>query len=84
MKNIHNTHDVPTMYLDAFNGYFHSVFAKGDGAALNGNTNLSSLTILIGDIDITEEEVNETLASLDATKSTGPDGIGPRILYAML
>ena len=35
---------------------------------------------MIISIDITEEEVYETLASLDATKLTGPHGIGPRIL----
>ena len=34
----------------------------------NGNTNLSSLTILIDDIDITKEEDYETLASLGAMK----------------
>ena len=49
-------------------------------ASPNGNTNLSSLTILIDNIDVTEEEVYKTLASLDAMKSTGPDDIGPRIL----
>ena len=36
--------------------------------------------LLIDDIDITEEEVYKIIAILVATKSTGPDGIGPRIL----
>ena len=35
---------------------------------------------MIDVIDITEDEVYKTLASLDATKSTGPDSRGPRIL----
>ena len=86
MKNIRSTHDIPTsMYLTGvkatsdldmaslFKSYFHSV-CQDDSIA-----NLSNPTILIGNIGITEE-VYETLAPLDTMKSTGPDGIGLKIL----
>ena len=52
-----------------FNRYSHSVLDKSDNALPNGNTKHSSPTILIDDTDITEKEVYETFASLDATKS---------------
>ena len=32
-------------------------------------------------IDASEQDVLDVLKSLDTTKATGPDGIGPRLLY---
>ena len=39
-----------------------------------------ALNIIMGDIQVTEEEVYEVLSALDPTKSSGIDGIGYKLL----
>ena len=38
------------------------------------------MTSFISDLQISQLDVFEALNSLDVTKSTGPDGIGPKLL----
>ena len=60
-----------------FNNYFYSIFTKTPSCMVSSNdypTVLSSITI-------TEEEVYDTLVSLDTTKAMGPDGIPPIVLF---
>lgn len=60
-----------------FNVYFHSVFTISDFTLPTMETvNDPSLN----NISISEDDVFSALSSLDASKATGPDGIGPRLL----
>ena len=65
--------------VDMFNRYFHSIFTMSSFNCPNFNQ-LSSIHPNLSDISITEEEVFQTLSSLDPSKAAGCDGIGPKLL----
>ena len=62
-----------------FNSYFHSIFTHSCFELPPLDT-LSTPASTICDFTITSSEVFEALTSLDPTKATGIDGIGPRLL----
>ena len=59
-----------------FNSYFHSVFTKSSFCCPNPHQ-LPDINPKLGHLSNTEEEV---FHSLDPSKATGCDGIGPRLL----
>ena len=64
---------------EAFNDFFLS-HASID----TSNSKLpedSNFEIKLDSIVASEQEVLDLIKSLDTTKATGPDGIGPRLLY---
>ena len=62
-----------------FNNYFHSVFSTTP-FVLPPISSLPTPSTTLSDISITESDVFEALQSIDPTKATGPDGIGPHLL----
>ena len=68
-------HDKATL----FNQYFHSVFTSNSGNISPTDGNPSPFAT-ITDIEFSESDVYQALASLDPSKSPGIDGIGPNIL----
>ena len=94
IRNLTNSHLIPTtIHLDnlsahddfgkatLFNQYFHSVFTISSmDLPTDINTIDSSVDNHLISISISEGEVLEVLNSLDPHKSTGIDGIGPKIL----
>lgn len=80
-----------TMFLDSvtastdgekaslFNSYFYSVFST-TSFILPPMANLPSPNSTLANIEISESDVLEVLASLDPSKAVGPDGIGPNVL----
>jgi len=98
IRNITNSHLIPsTVHLDSssaqdnfskatlFNHYFHSVFTpcKLD-LPDNIHTIDSSIDNHLVSVFILEDEVLETLNSLDPQKSTGIDGIRPKVKHCAL
>ena len=66
---------------NAFNSFFHSVFTDSSYTLPPSDRfPSSSMTSFISDLQISQLDVLEALNSLDVTKSTGPDGIGPKLL----
>lgn len=62
-----------------FNHYFHSVFTTSD-FTLPELSELPNPEPTLDQVSFDVSEVYSSLASLDATKSMGIDGIGPRVL----
>ena len=62
-----------------FNSFFHSVFTVSH-FTLPSSDNLSIPPSIISDLQIDQLQVLEALSSLDSTKSSGIDGIGPKLL----
>ena len=64
---------------EAFNGFFLShASIDTSNAKLPEDSNFE---IRLDSIVASEQEVLDLIKSLDTTKATGPDGIGPRLLY---
>ena len=94
IRNITNSHLIPsTVHLDSsnaqdnfskttlFNHYFHSVFTTSRFDFLDDiHTIDSSVDNHLVSMSISEDKVLEALNSLDPQKSTGIDGIGPKVL----
>ena len=62
-----------------FNRYFYSVFSQ-NVYSLPAFDDMSPTNSIIDSISITEDEVFNTLTSLDSTKATGIDEISPAVL----
>ncbi len=60
--------------------FFFSVFTKCDNTLSSDDYDDCTVSSAIPDLDLLDEEVYNILSSLDITNSTGPDGIGPKIL----
>ena len=63
----------------AFCEYFSSIFTKAD-VSHEQRVNLTADTTEV-DIEFHEEEILKMLEKLNVSKSPGPDGLDPRILY---
>ena len=93
IRNVANISAIPkTMFFDSltaksageqailFNKFFHSVFTKSDFNLPPIENFEISVPNPIDEIHFSEQEVYSVLSSLDPSKATGPDGIGPRVL----
>ena len=63
-----------------FNEFFYSVFTQNFIDPNNIDNLTSDVPTPLTELDFTQYKVYSILASLDVTKATGIDGIGPRIL----
>jgi len=66
-------------YASVFCKYFSSIFTKVD-VSYEQQVNLTTDTTEL-DIEFHEEKILKMLEKLNVSKSTGPDGLHPRILY---
>ena len=64
---------------ELFNTFFHSVFTRSSFSLPRMST-LPLPSSCICSLTITDTEVYEAISSLDPTKSSGCDGIGPKLL----
>ena len=62
-----------------FNSYFHYKFTRSSFRCPNSHL-LPNIHPKLSDISISEEEVYQALTSLDPSKASGCDGIGPKLL----
>ena len=72
----------PARSAEVFNDYFASVFSDGGDLELTTPTVDHSVSCdsYLCDVELTIQEVQESLLALDTTKATGPDGIPCRLL----
>ena len=77
LDDVYATTDLEKATL--FNQYFHSVFTQSILFAFLQQA-LLQIQSCINDVSISESEVYTALSSLNPSKYTGPDGIGPKIL----
>ena len=77
-----NTHTVTSDGDKAslFNKFFESVYSKSDSGHHPNSTSLQTPTTVLDHLVISDTEVYTALASLDPSKTSGIDNIGPRIL----
>ena len=93
ITHLTSTSTVPsTVFLDSiisssnqekvllFNKFFHSVFTQST-YQIPPLQELPTPSSIMSDIGISEPDVYEALRSLDISKATGIDGIGPKILF---
>ena len=63
-----------------FNKFFYSIFTRSSTDPNNIDNLTSDVPTPLTELNFTQDDVYDILASLDATKATGIDGIGPQIL----
>ena len=68
----------PLFIAKLFNSFFQSVFDKNDGLSVPNY--LLCTNHIISDLICTGNKILSLLLNLDVTKSSGPDGMSPRIL----
>ena len=76
-SNLSATCDSDKAYL--FNEYFHSVFTTSS-YRLSPLDEIDTPTSVVTNIILSDSDVYSALTSLDPTKSSGTDGIGPKLL----
>ena len=92
VRNFTGQNNIPTTILfneisaesdqektNVFNRYFHSIFTRSSFSRPDPQE-LPNTFPNLNDISISEEEVFQTLTSLDPSKAAGCDGIGPKLL----
>ena len=77
LENCSTTSDSEKAEL--FNNFFHSVFTRSSFSLPDMST-LSLPSSCICSLTISDTEVFEAISSLDPTKSSGCDGVGPKLL----
>jgi len=68
---------------EALNGFFSSVFTQETDDEFEEMVLHKAILQPMDDIEISLEEVKEKLKKINVNKSSGPDGIHPRILYEL-
>ena len=65
---------------NAFNLFFCKQSTVDDSQARLPNFDMNETVQILSQVTITEEDVHDHLSSLEISKSSGPDGISPRLL----